>query len=305
MRKLRILIPFGVAAVGLFARSAGADQVILDNGEVLEGKALEEGDSVVVRLDIGTVTLEKSEVREIKRGETALDELQKKKAGAKGESPAELHQIATWAKQHGLDSKARDLYRRIVAIAPNDAKAHQELGDRQLEGKWLSEDEYMIAKGFVMYEGTWRTKDDIRALEAEDRERRERVANRERIDKLEGELARMRGDQAAEERDLDEYARRFPYGSYSGWPYWGFWPYGRFFGRALAPFHRLGFPRHAGRVAAFGSNSASQPRPILGPGSLPGTGFRGGVSGSGGFRTGISGGMSGYRGGSAGGGAHR
>src|SRR5207248_10133462 len=71
----------------VFAVPARADQVVLDNGEVLDGRALEDGDSVVVLLDIGTVTLAKREIREIKKSDTALDEWQKRHDGAKTDTP--------------------------------------------------------------------------------------------------------------------------------------------------------------------------------------------------------------------------
>ncbi len=276
LRTLTMLVFFGTAA--LPASPARADQVILDNGDVIEGSAHEEGDHVVVSLDMGSLTLAKSEIREIKKGDTPLDALQKMKQNVKGDNVADLHRVAAWAKDQGLDSKAREIYRRILEIAPNDAKAHQALGDRQLDGRWLSEDDYMIAKGFVLYEGTWRTKDEVRALEAEDSARRERIANQEKIAELEREMARMRGEQEAYARDQAEYDRfyRNDYG-WGWWPWWG-WPVGRF-GRLhrFEHFDRFGRPHHAFASRGFANRpSFGVPSGLNRPGGGPGFGGHGG-----------------------------
>jgi hypothetical protein len=302
LRTLTTVVALGTAA--LLSNSARADQIILDNGDVIEGSAHEEGDHVVVSLDMGSLTLPKNEIREIKKGDTPLDALQKMKQNVKGDNVADLQRVAAWAKDQGLDSKAREMYRRVLEIAPNDAKAHQALGDRQLDGRWLSEDDYMIAKGYVLYEGTWRTRDEVRALEAEDSARHERLASQQKIAELENEMARMRGEEEAYARDQAEYDRLYQnnYGwGWGWWPWWG-WPVGRF-GR-LDRFHR--FDRFGRPLHSFASRGLVN-RPHFGvPSALNRPGGGGfGMRGFSGRSVAGHGGFGGHGGGGHGGGRGR
>jgi hypothetical protein len=205
------------------APSVKADQIVLADGQILEGNAVERGAKVEVKMDIGSITLDRRDIQEIKKSDTALDELEKRRQAVKGDNPAELHKLAAWALDHGLDSKARDIYRRIVEIAPNDKRAHEALGEHLLDGRWLDDDDYMRAKGLVFYQGRWRTADEARLLADEDKRLESARAERERS---EMDLQKRRADEdAAALRAQQEQG--YLSSTYWSWPWVYGWPWGR------------------------------------------------------------------------------
>src|SRR6185295_7984009 len=69
---------------------------------------------------------------------------------------------------------------RALAASPNDPRANAALGNVQMDGRWVSEDDGYRARGYVQFEGEWMTPAEHeailreRAFEAEqDRQRQE------------------------------------------------------------------------------------------------------------------------------------
>ena len=74
-----------IAAFAALALSvpALADEIRLKNGSVLEGVARDQGDSVVIELDAGTVTIPKDQIRSVTHSSGPLDELEERVSLAK------------------------------------------------------------------------------------------------------------------------------------------------------------------------------------------------------------------------------
>jgi hypothetical protein len=70
MRSLTATLAFLAAAAG----AARADEVVLRNGARFEGEVKESGNSVIVKMDFGTITFRKMDVARIERGHSALQE---------------------------------------------------------------------------------------------------------------------------------------------------------------------------------------------------------------------------------------
>src|SRR5438874_12895661 len=89
-----------IAAVSALAVPARADDVRLTNGAFLEGVVQEKGDTVVIEMDIGSITLPRSEIRSISRSRGPLQEFEERWRTAR--DPANLHVLAVWAEKHDL-----------------------------------------------------------------------------------------------------------------------------------------------------------------------------------------------------------
>ena len=176
------------ALIFLAATAARADVVVLSDGETVEGVVTEVGDEVRVQLDFGVVSFPKSEVKTIRRSQTALHQFLAREAALRRGQVDEALALARWAKGQGLETQARGLYRQVLAERPDNEEARLALGYRQHEGRWLDEDAYLQATGHVKRDGRWMRPEEAAALRAEERERRE--ARRQR----DAELARRQAE---------------------------------------------------------------------------------------------------------------
>ncbi|HYE97266.1 MAG TPA: hypothetical protein VEJ18_00080 [Planctomycetota bacterium] len=174
-----------LAAGGL----VGADEVILQNGQTLEGIVTEKEDRVVVDVGFGTVTLAKGQVKEIVRKSTALQDYEER---LKSTKTAEDHyKLGQWAQEHGLKQHAEGQYRRAMAIDPGYAPARRQLGYVEHEGQWLTREQYMALKGFVEHEGRWIPWDLYEKLRKSDLEAQ---ADRQRLHVLDSMLENRGAD---------------------------------------------------------------------------------------------------------------
>lgn len=208
-----------------------ADEVVLQTGGRLMGVAQEEGDVVIVETRYGTVRVPRDMVLTIDRTKRSIIEDYRERAeGVDMTDPDEVYQLAKWAKANRLESRARELFQRVIELNPEHEFARRELGYKLFQGRWMTEEEIMLAKGFVRFRGRWVTPNE-RALalakEQEKRERREELA-RKRREKREArrreELARR--DKAGYREDIPEVWPTISPGrsrnpSFYGWPVFG------------------------------------------------------------------------------------
>ncbi len=176
MRGLRLLA-CGAAAAAVLAGSAAADVVRLRNGDILEGKAKDLGESVQVVSGASTVELPWASVEVIDRDATAAGDLAARRAQVKDDDARGLLALALWCGRQGLASEARDLAGKVAALDPENAGAREILGQQKADGAWKGGDALMEAKGFVRRGGTW-----VLKAEAEVQDRasaRERAATEE------------------------------------------------------------------------------------------------------------------------------
>jgi hypothetical protein len=111
-------------------------------------------------------------VKEIRRESTPIRELEEKRSKLDANDAAGRLALARWAEQNGLIESARDLYRELLALRPDDPIARERLGHRKHEGRWMTEEEYLAATGHVRYGGKWVTKEEGERLEKDAAERR-------------------------------------------------------------------------------------------------------------------------------------
>ncbi|MCK6552432.1 hypothetical protein L6R52_41775 [Myxococcota bacterium] len=165
------------------ADDAHADQLVLVDGQVLEGIVTMKGGQVTIRLDVGTIGFDLKDVKEIRQGDSALAELDKRRRQIAAGDAAGLRLLATWADAKGLTTQATKTWQELLAVLPDDAQARERLGHQRVDGRWLTEEEVMAAKGLVRVGGVWRTAAEAAELDRElasRRAAREAAAEREK-----------------------------------------------------------------------------------------------------------------------------
>ena len=212
---------FAIVAVLAAGSSAWADEVILRNGAVFSGSVREEGDRVVVQMDIGTMSFKKVDVRSIVRSEDPVKELERKLKTTEG---AQGHyDVAMWARERGLSAKSNEVLKKVIELDPDHADARKALGFEKVNGSWLEGDELKLAKGLIKYNGRWLPRETVeRMIEGEKVERMEidrRQIEQRAIDaQREVELAKV----ALERQRLEYEYERCGWG-WSGGYLWGYW----------------------------------------------------------------------------------
>lgn len=183
----------GVVAAGLVALAAAvpvsADEVILKNGAVFSGAVREEGERVVIEVDFGTVTFKRVDVRTIRRSADPIKEFEerfKAAADVKG-----YYDLGVWSRDRGLATRAADLFKKVVSLDPDHAGARKALGYELHEGKWLSADEVMVARGFVRHNGRWLKRETVEKILEDEKQLRvewERAQAAERLARMQREV---------------------------------------------------------------------------------------------------------------------
>ncbi|HXX92907.1 MAG TPA: hypothetical protein VEN81_04690 [Planctomycetota bacterium] len=241
------------------AGGAAADELVLKNGAALSGVVREEGDKVVLVLDFGTMTFPRSEVRSIRKTEDPLTELVEKLRTAKDAKG--YFEVALWAREKGLDTRANDILRKVIALDPDHEGARKALGFQKIDGRWLEGDELMMARGFLKVNGRWLPKDTVERMQQNDKElmiENERRQTAERIAELQHDLESARLQIERERQDVDRW----------GWT-------GGLWGGSFSPW----FQNRSWFVLQPPAQPTVQPPPfILGPTSFPAGALRNGAS---------------------------
>lgn len=256
--------PLFVLLLGL---SATADEVVLRNGSVFSGVVKEDGERVTIQMDYGTMSFKRIDVREIRRSEDPLKELEIKIL--KATTAQEIYDVALWARERGLPGRSEELMKRVLALEPGHEGALRGLGYERHEGRWLRGDDLLRAQGYEKHNGRWITRDA-----------KERLQERELAELLEVERQKTLRQAAEMNREIElqkielereriqmelERARRERFGGWGPYPVCppiGPAPWPSF---SLSP-GRQGPPAHPG----FGPGRRLPPAPErLYPGGLP------------------------------------
>lgn len=202
----------------VLALSSGvfADEVVLRNGNVFSGLVREEGDRVVVEMDFGTMSFKKVDVRSITKGVDPMTEFDARLKAAtdiKG-----MVEVAAWAREKGLGTRAKDLYTKILTLDPDQPDARKALGFEKVNGQWLTGDDLMVARGFVKVNGKWLTKETAELVlqqQESSRAELERLALEKRIadQRHEQEMTKIgiERDKLELERQRGDYFTRYGY----------------------------------------------------------------------------------------------
>lgn len=149
-----------------------SDQVSIKGGRVLHGELTDVGQDeaaattkspIVIRTEAGgQLTLERGKaIGDVKRaGE--LFAAYREFVGGLGSTPDDHWKAYEWcaAQPGGKQKYARQMdfhLRQIVAQDMNDSRAHQLLGNTEINGRWVNEEQFFRSHGYHRDSGTWRS----------------------------------------------------------------------------------------------------------------------------------------------------
>jgi hypothetical protein len=153
---LRRLI-LGLAAAMLPLPGA-ADEVFLKSGGQLSGRIVNRtADMIEVDVGAGRITVTASSVLRIEEGRSALHEYEDRAGRIPAGDAKAWVALGDWASEAGLGTQAREAYQRALSVSPGDHRANTALGNVQIDGRWVSEDDGYRARGYVRFENEWIT----------------------------------------------------------------------------------------------------------------------------------------------------
>jgi hypothetical protein len=120
-----------------------------------------------IRTESGAeVHLDRSQVRQVRHASDA--ELEYEQIRHSYPNTAEGHErLAEWCGQRRMSAQRKFHLECVVQIDPDHVAARRALGFRFVDGKWITRDEEMAAKGMVRYRGQYRTAQEIELVERE------------------------------------------------------------------------------------------------------------------------------------------
>lgn len=123
------------------AGAAWADTVVLKDGQKFEGVVTKAGETVEVKLDVGTISFPASEVAKIIKSDTPVHTFERRLAAIRSGDVAALMKLAEWARANGLSNRAYSTYRRVLTIDEDHAGARRALGHVRKAGVWVDPEE--------------------------------------------------------------------------------------------------------------------------------------------------------------------
>ena len=157
-----------VLAAGLVPAIGRAQDVVhkVDGGK-LRGKIVSE-DKRGVTIDTpgGRLTVPRHQISRVEREGDVFKELEARRAKLSSTDADGFYKLGVWCQEQDLHAEAIDCFHEAIRIDYDHADARWELGFRKLDGKWVSEDVWFAAKGYVQWQGRWVTPEDKQNLEA-------------------------------------------------------------------------------------------------------------------------------------------
>ena len=161
-RGLRRLLVCLVLLLALAPFASRAEDVIyMSDGSRLRGKIVDESRrEVTIETPAGRMVVPRGQISRVERQGDAQKEFEVRKAKLSSTDAPGWYELGSWCLSQKLAAQAEACWREVIRIAPDHENARAQLGHKKLDGKWLTEDEYYAAKGYVKYEGRWVTPGD-------------------------------------------------------------------------------------------------------------------------------------------------
>ena len=160
-----------MACMGVLATaSAWADTFVLKSGGQLEGTWLNRDDSPRKTYEIetasgGQVTLAANTVAKVIKPSSTQIEYETLRP-SHADTVAGHEALAAWCLDHKLRNERKRHLRRILELDADHQAARAALGYRQVNGRWMTHEEEMAHRGLHMYDGRYRTAQEIEILKA-------------------------------------------------------------------------------------------------------------------------------------------
>jgi hypothetical protein len=214
-----------VLAAAFFTEAASADEIYLKGGGQLSGRIVSRTDAKIeVDIGAGRIGVPASSVVRIEEGQSAFEQYEERASRIAPSDADGWVALAGWAESKGLGTQARQAYERALAADPSDPRANEALGNVNLEGRWMSEEESYKARGYVQHEGEWMTPADreaaLRARAAEEQRDREQRAAETRAREAEARAAEAEARAREAEAQASDEIYYGGYGWGGGPAYW-------------------------------------------------------------------------------------
>ena len=232
-------------AAALLASSAAADEVFLKSGGRLSGRIVARTTTTIeVDVGAGRITVPVASVVRIEEGKSALQAYDERASKIPAADVDGWVALGDWASDQGLGAQAREAYQRALTASPNDPRANAALGNVQVNGQWMSEEDGYRARGYVQFEREWMTPAEQqailreRAADAEEERRRQESEARVRESDARAQEAEARARKA--EADAKAAAAQAEAAAATPWYGWGAgptnWPVGPIVMQPIAPY---------------------------------------------------------------------
>jgi hypothetical protein len=234
MRELTTAAAVLAAAV---AATAPADEIHLKSGGKVSGRIVSRtAESIEVDVGAGKITVPTSHVVRVEEKRSALHEYEEKASRLPAGDADAWIALGDWASAMGLGTQAREAYNRALAAAPGDPRANAGVGNVQVDGRWVSEDEGYKAKGYVKYQGQWMAPVEHQALLAQEAAEAQNERMRQEADMRvrEAEARASEAEAAARQAEADAAAAQQDQGI-PLWYGWGAGPVAWPTGPVIAP----------------------------------------------------------------------
>ena len=187
---------------------AAADDVQLDNGEVIEGRATRSGDTVKIELESGQITLHADSVKHIDKRESNVERFEKMYGALKPDDVAKRVQLADFCRDHDMRERERMLLQQVIEREPDHAEARARLGyvKSATSQRWVTYAERMREQGQVQRDGRWMTSeqaldyDRMQSARATATAQTDLEAKKVELERQKLELERQRLEQDSRER---------------------------------------------------------------------------------------------------------
>jgi hypothetical protein len=139
----------------------------LKNGGRIEGEWVNREDTLareaVVKTPEGEVVLSKSSIAKHTFVRPAMIEYERR--AAKSPDTVEAHlALAEWCRVNFLSDRGKLHLERVIELSPDHAEARRKLGQRLVDGQWMTREEEQKRKGMVRYKGKWVLPQEVELL---------------------------------------------------------------------------------------------------------------------------------------------
>ena len=159
-----------------FPSAATADLFVLKSGGQIRGRWLNRGERPLVAYEIetsygGRMKLAKDQVETAIFERAAITEYEQI-APTFENTIDDQWKLAEWCRENTLLDQRRVHLRRILDVDPDHPRARRGLGYSQVDGRWVTLEQFHEEKGLRYYQGRWRNAHEIKILEARDEQNR-------------------------------------------------------------------------------------------------------------------------------------
>ncbi|GEM_PF-4110892 len=174
-----------------------ADEVRLKDGRVIEGKVVEDGDTIRVKGEHGAVSFSRDKVLKLTYGPTRREQYAQRLAAVAEDDLTGLFELAGWCDVEGFLRERDQLLARCLEIDPQHDGVNEVLGRVKVDGKWMTSDEAAEAQGLVNWAGEWIPREEKALRDALSAEANLRHQVRRRVFEL--TLQQAQGDRVQRE----------------------------------------------------------------------------------------------------------